>query len=102
MTQKSGLWNNILSDVDMPVKNGFAFIEEQINKGCRCHHIALMYRVFNKEHFDKANSLGVKRFKKPFRLSEIKSWLDQVEKDITPKRKLSDWFLNRIPQHEEK
>ena len=83
----------------MPFKDGFAFIEEQINKGCRCNHIALMSGAFAKEHFAKANSLGITIFKKPFRLSEIKHWLDQIEKDIAPKRKLSDWFLKRIPQN---
>jgi CheY-like chemotaxis protein len=89
----------ILSDVDMPFKDGFAFIEEQINKGCRCNHIALMSGAFTKEHFDKANSLGITIFKKPFLLSEIRNWLDQIEKDIGPKRALSDWFLNRISQN---
>jgi len=85
----------------MPFMDGFAFIEEQINKGCKCHHIALMSGAFSKEHFAKANSLGIKIFKKPFQLSEIKSWLDQVEKNIAPKRKLADWFLKRIPQGKE-
>jgi DNA-binding NtrC family response regulator len=91
----------IISDVEMPFKSGFDFIEEQIRKGCRCNHIALMSGTFTKEHFDKAKSLGIKIFKKPFRLSEMKNWLDQIEKDISPKRKLSNWFLSNIPQDKE-
>jgi CheY-like chemotaxis protein len=91
----------ILSDVDMPVKNGFEFIEEQIKKGCRCSHIALMSGSFIKEHFDRADALGITIFSKPFRLSEIEHWLDQIEKDIVPKRKLTDWFLNKISQDKE-
>lgn len=91
----------IISDVEMPVKDGFAFVEEQINKGCRCHHIALMSGNFTQEHQTKASSLGITIFKKPFRLSEIKHWLDQIEKDIEPQRRLSDWFLKRIPQNKQ-
>jgi CheY-like chemotaxis protein len=85
----------ILSDVDMPVMSGFNFIEKQIEKGCRCNYIALMSGSFTKEHFDRANKLGITIFKKPFRLSEITQWLGQIEKEILPKRKLTDWFLNR-------
>jgi hypothetical protein len=59
-----------------------------------------MSGAFTKEHYDKANSLGITIFKKPFKLSEINHWLDQIEKDIAPKRKLADWFLKRIPQNE--
>jgi hypothetical protein len=87
--------------VDMPFKDGLAFIEEQINKGCRCNHIALMSGAFTKKHFAKTNSLGITIFKKPFRLSEINHWLDQIEKNIAPKRKLADWFLERMPQNKE-
>ena len=91
----------IVSDVDMPFKDGFAFVEEQIKKGCRCKHIALMSGTFTKEHYTKASSLGITIFRKPFRLSEIQHWLDQIEKDIAPKRKLSDWFLKRISLNEQ-
>jgi hypothetical protein len=59
-----------------------------------------MSGAFTKEHYDKANSLGITIFKKPFKLSKINHWLDQIEKDIAPKRKLADWFLKRIPQNE--
>jgi hypothetical protein len=49
----------------------------------------------------KAKSLGIKIFKKPFKLKEVINWLDQIENDIDPKRKLSDWFLERMPQNSE-
>ena len=89
----------ILSDVNMLIKDGLRFIEEQIEKGCRCNRIALMSGAFSDESVSKANSLGIKTFEKPFKISEMISWLDQIEKDVEPKRKLSDWFLNRIPQN---
>ena len=83
----------ILSDVNMPIKNGIDFLQEQIKKGCKCKHFALMSGTFTDEDLYKAKSLGIKIFKKPFKLEQVMDWLDQIEKDIDPKRKLSDWFL---------
>ncbi len=91
----------ILSDVNMPIKNGLDFLEEQIKKGCRCKHIALMSGAFTDESVSKAKSLGIKIFKKPFKITEIINWLDQVERDIDPERNLSDWFLKEMPENSE-
>lgn len=82
----------IVSDLNMPIKNGLEFLEEQIKKGCKCKHMALMSGYFTDEDLSKANLLGLKIFKKPINLSELINWLDQVEKDVDPKRKLSDFF----------
>ena len=86
----------IISDVEMPFKNGLDFIEEQINKGCRCKNIALMSGAFTNEHLTKSKSLGITIFKKPFQLADINNWLDRMEKNIDPERKLADWFLKGI------
>ena len=88
----------ILSDLNMPVKKGIDFLEEQIKKGCKCKHFALMSGDFSDEDVSRAKSLGVNIFIKPFKLKEITNWLDQIEQDIDPKRQLSDWFLNNIPE----
>lgn len=79
----------IISDVNMPFKNGLDFIEEQIKKGCRCKNIALMSGAFTNGHITKAKSLGLTIFKKPFQLSDLNNWMD-------PERKLSDWFLKNL------
>lgn len=88
----------ILSDLNMPVKNGLEFLEEQIKKGCNCKHLALMSGAFTDEDISKAKSLGIKIFKKPFDLIEVIHWLDQIEGDIDPKRELADWFIEKIPK----
>ena len=88
----------ILSDLKMPIKTGIDFLEEQIKKGCKCKHLALMSGNFSDEDISRAKSLGANIFKKPFKLKEITNWLDQIEKDIDPKRQLSDWFLNKMPE----
>ena len=82
----------------MPIKTGIDFLEEQIKKGCKCKHLALMSGNFSDEDISRAKSLGANIFKKPFKLKEITNWLDQIEKDIDPKRQLSDWFLNKMPE----
>ena len=91
----------IISDLQMPFKNGLVFIEEQINKGCRCKNIALMSGAIRDEHFTKAKSLGITIFKKPFRLADIINWVDQIEKNIPPERRLADWFLERIQKEKD-
>jgi len=88
----------ILSDLSMPIKDGLSFLEEQIKKGCKCKHIGLMSGYFIDEYVSKANLLGLKIFKKPFHLSELTSWLEQVESEIDPNRKLLDWFLKNVPK----
>ena len=35
-----------ISDVGMPFINGMSFIQDQIRKGCRCNHSALMFGAF--------------------------------------------------------
>ena len=86
----------ILSDMNMPVKNGLDFLEEQLSKGCKCKNLALMSGDFADEDILRAESLGIKIFEKPFKLAEISNWLDQTEHNIDAKRKLSDWFLERM------
>ena len=85
----------ILSDLNMPIKKGTNFLEEQIKKGCRCKHFGLMSGEFSSEDVSKAKSLGIKLFKKPFKLKEVINWLDQIEKSASPKRKLSACFFRK-------
>ena len=62
----------ILSDGNMPIKKGIIFLEEQIRKGCRCKHFGLMSGEFSEEDVSKAKLLGIKLFKKPFKLSNFR------------------------------
>jgi CheY-like chemotaxis protein len=88
----------ILSDLNMPVQNGLDFLEKQIHKGCRCRHFALMSGDLAPEDIARAASLGITVFLKPFKLTDITAWLDQVEKEIDPQRGLSQWFLESLPE----
>jgi DNA-binding NtrC family response regulator len=90
----------IISDIKMPFMNGLDFIDEQIKKGCKCNHLALMSGSFTDEYLTKAKSLEIKIFTKPFKLTEIEEWIESIEKNIDPNRKLADWYLSRINKQE--
>lgn len=85
----------IVSDLNMPSKKGIVFLQEQIAKGCRCRHLALMSGEFLPEDIEKASNLGIKVFNKPFSLTDIENWLLDIEKKIEPARKLSDWYIKK-------
>jgi hypothetical protein len=42
------------------------------------------------EEIGRAKKLGVRIFKKPFKIEEIFRWLEDCQKQIDPGRKLSD------------
>ena len=94
--EKQSCSDIIISDLMMPCMNGLDFVDEQIKKGCKCNHLALMSGALTEECLTKARSLGLKIFPKPFRLSDVGRWLDQIEKEINPNRKLADWYVDRL------
>lgn len=85
----------IISDIEMPLKDGMTFVEEQINKGCKCKNIALMSGSFTDDDIEKAKSLGIPIFEKPFPISKIMEWVDNIEKDLNPDKKLTNSFLEQ-------
>jgi len=82
----------IISDLDMPGVTGLAFIENQKRKHCKCRHIALMSGGLTDEVIGQAKKMGCKIFPKPFELSDIIAWLEEIEAGINPNRQLENWF----------
>jgi len=83
----------ILSDVHMPFQDGINLVKEQIKKGCKCENIALM--TGDIEYFD-LNIEKVKIFEKPIRILKIEQWINKIEKNIDPNRKLSSDWISQI------
>ena len=81
----------ILTDINMPVMKGIDFIEKQMKKGCQCRHLALMSGDYTSDEMERANELGLKFFLKPFEISDIFEWLDQIEQKIHPHRRLTEY-----------
>jgi hypothetical protein len=77
----------------MPFMKGIEFLEKQLSKGCKVKNLALMSGDLTPEDQQRAESLGIRVFKKPFGLREIDQWVDDAEKEIQPTRRLADWFL---------
>jgi DNA-binding NtrC family response regulator len=82
----------ILTDLEMPNMKGIDFLENQLSKGCKCKHLALMSGNLNESDYQFAKEKGIKVFKKPFSISEIDKWVKEIEKARKATRRLSDWF----------
>lgn len=80
----------LLSDLEMPSVTGIEFITNQKAKHCKTPYIAMMSGNWPAEDVVTAKKLGCKVFNKPFSMSEMEEWLDEVEKNIDLKRELSD------------
>jgi len=83
----------IISDLNMPFVKGIEFLENQLSKGCKVQNLALMSGDLTPDDQQRAESLGIRVFKKPFGLKEIEQWVGDAEKEVQPTRRLADWFL---------
>jgi len=80
----------IISDINMPNMTGLEFIEHQKSNGCKVQNIALISGSWTDEELEHAKRLGCYAFNKPFKIDEIKKWLDSCESKLDPNSKLSD------------
>lgn len=69
----------ILTDLEMPTRNGLHYIEEQLQYDCKCPHIALITGSGTDADFERARQLGIKTIAKPLRVKELEDWLDEVK-----------------------
>lgn len=69
----------ILTDLEMPTRSGLNYMEEQLQHGCKCRHIALITGSGSKKDFDHAQRLGIKTFLKPLEVKELLDWLTEAE-----------------------
>lgn len=68
----------VISDITMPNMTGVEFFKLQRERGCKAldANKALMSAA-NQENLAAVDELGCHFFKKPFRLAEIISWVDE-------------------------
>lgn len=83
----------ILTDLDMPSMKGIIFLENQIEKGCKCENLALMSGNISNSDIQKAAIKGIKVFPKPFTISDIDKWVNEVEKKIDLSYSLINWHF---------
>ena len=72
----------IITDINMPGMNGLKFVENQVKKGCKVEHVAVMSGDWEDPLLRSAHQLGCQIFYKPFSIHELKQWLDKIRKDI--------------------
>ncbi|NIQ37016.1 MAG: response regulator [Proteobacteria bacterium] len=80
----------IITDINMPSMTGLEFLENRRQNGCKVKNRAVMSGRWSEEELDKARKLGCKIFEKPFSFADLGRWLEECEKRLDPKRKLSD------------
>ena len=50
---------------------------------------------FTEKDVSRAKSIGLKLLRKPFGITEILEWIEDIEKAIDRDRKLTDWYLKK-------
>jgi len=87
--------NVVITDINMPNMSGLEFIEYQKSMGCKIPNIAVMSGRWTAEELEHAKRLGCHTFNKPFKIDEIKKWLDACESKLDPASKLSNLPVSR-------
>ncbi len=72
----------IITDLNMPGQSGMDFIENQIRRGCKVNHIAVMSGDWSDPGLNKARHMGLMVFLKPFSILHIRKWLRQVRQEL--------------------
>ncbi len=80
----------VITDINMPNMTGLEFIEHQKSMGCNIQYVAVMSGRWTNETLAHANRLGCQTFNKPFKIDEIKKWLDECEMRLGYKSRLSN------------
>jgi CheY-like chemotaxis protein len=81
----------IISDISMPKANGLEFIEDLSKRGCKIKNIALISGYWTEKDILRAKEIGCAVFHKPLLPETLNEWLDNSEKNIDPKRVLSEF-----------
>jgi CheY-like chemotaxis protein len=87
--------NIVITDINMPNMTGLEFIEYQKSMGCKIPNIAVMSGRWTVEELEHAKRLGCHTINKPFKVDEIKKWLDVCESKLNTNCKLSDLSASR-------
>ncbi len=92
-SQNSACGDVMIISNRMAKMSGLKLIKKQLDGGCKGavqNKLVLSTSTRKSREFSFANELGCKVLMKPFKVSEISSWIDECEKRIDPKRKLAD------------
>ena len=68
----------IISRIGETGREGFAFLEGQIAKGCKAKQMALILDHPSLEEENSAKELGIHTFLRPMGLSEVKLWIERA------------------------
>lgn len=74
----------VITDFNMPNMNGIELLRLQRNRGCKAldANKALMSAITTPQQQREIETLGCHFFRKPFRLSEVKQWLNECAERV--------------------
>lgn len=81
--------NLIIIDINQPGMTGLEFIRNQKRKGCKVENIAVMSASWKESEFKQIENIGCKILNKPFKMDELRNWMDDCEKQMEPNAKLT-------------
>ena len=81
----------VLTDNRMPNMSGIDFLKLQQSRGCKAleSNKAVMSASLNPNEIADVEGLGVHYFKKPFKIKELKKWIDECSERLADDRVLA-------------
>ena len=81
----------IVTDLEMLHINGFTFVRDLLQKGCRIPFLAMFTASEDAALLDQAKALGFKIFSKPDGITPLMEWMHNVERLVNGGRLLAPW-----------
>ena len=81
----------IVTDFDMPYLDGFSFVKQLLEKGCKIRNLAMLSETHDATVLARAGTLGFRVFSKAEGIPALLEWLQHIETQVRTERRLIRW-----------
>jgi len=81
----------IVTDLEMPHIDGYTFVRDLLQKGCRIHNLAMLTDSQDTVLLERATAFGFAVFTKSEGTSRLLEWLRGIEAHLQAERQLTHW-----------
>jgi CheY-like chemotaxis protein len=81
----------IVTDLDMPHLDGFSFVKQLLEKGCKIKNLAMLSESQDMAVLARAAAFGFSVFRKAEGIPALLKWLQHIEIQIQTERRLIRW-----------